>query len=606
MEMTGATTMAETAALMLPVGDAASGATAVRPTKLFIGGISRRTTTKQLRDHFSKCGRVLDCIAMRQPDGRPRGFGYVTLDSPEAAEFFLREPQMIDDRFVDLKPAVPDVSSTTAKAAAAAAGQNGEGCASPQLCAWSSMLDISTSSYPGMTPTSGNTLSELGLLSLPEPSWIWCDGQSALPDCVDLLTRPLQSQAGETPTSPLLQPSPKFLMPQDREATRLPLQPRQPFEQRQPLQLFDQRQPLQPLQSQGSQFLKPPTTLQRKAPRQLQIPEFDQEQMPPLLQLPQPLRSKPAAAPLGDVTNTIIAGRGKLSPFETVKVDAVNVFEVPLVASAILEPRRQDLSLLCVRPALPLLTPISTGPPSSAASSVSSPRMAPFSPVDYSVLPSMGSSQHILGECRRCNFFAKGRCRNGFDCPFCHYPHDRRKLSRQEKRDAQAARLQGSQQDSIQTLESPMSEPESVAIQDLSFWGQCDPAAPSASPTPTGPLAPAFPGLMLPPGLLPPGLPPPEQPPSAAAAAAAVSSYSASVLPRNALGAVAPLLSTTPSAALLQPAPAAALQLLATPAPTPAKSASAVMVPRKELCTASTQTSEEFVCRRCCREAIHA
>merc|ERR1719469_1797344 len=82
-----------------------------RPTKLFIGGISRRTTTKQLRDHFSKKGRVLDCVAMRQPDGRPRGFAYVTLDSPAAAEYFLREPQMIDDRIVDLKQAVPDTSS---------------------------------------------------------------------------------------------------------------------------------------------------------------------------------------------------------------------------------------------------------------------------------------------------------------------------------------------------------------------------------------------------------------------------------------------------------------------------------------------------------------
>lgn len=85
-------------------------AAGVRPTKLFIGGISRRTTTKQLRDHFSKVGRVLDCVAMRQPDGRPRGFGYVTLDSPEAAEQFLLAPQMIDDRIVDIKPAVPDTT----------------------------------------------------------------------------------------------------------------------------------------------------------------------------------------------------------------------------------------------------------------------------------------------------------------------------------------------------------------------------------------------------------------------------------------------------------------------------------------------------------------
>jgi len=85
-----------------------TGSTRIQPTKLFIGGISRRTTTKQLRDHFCKHGRVLDCVAMRTPDGRPRGFGYVTLDSPQAADRFLAEPQMIDDRIVDMKRAVPE------------------------------------------------------------------------------------------------------------------------------------------------------------------------------------------------------------------------------------------------------------------------------------------------------------------------------------------------------------------------------------------------------------------------------------------------------------------------------------------------------------------
>ena len=80
----------------------------IRPTKLFIGGITRNTSTKMLRAHFSCFGRVLDCVAMRQPDGRPRGFGYVTLDSPAAAAQSLSEPQVIDGRIVDLKPAVAE------------------------------------------------------------------------------------------------------------------------------------------------------------------------------------------------------------------------------------------------------------------------------------------------------------------------------------------------------------------------------------------------------------------------------------------------------------------------------------------------------------------
>merc|ERR1719352_22090 len=50
-------------------------------------------------------------------------------------------------------------------------------------------------------------------------------------------------------------------------------------------------------------------------------------------------------------------------------------------------------------------------------------------------LPSLGSSLHATGQCRPCNFFGKGRCGNGTDCEFCHMPHQKRKPTRQEKRD---------------------------------------------------------------------------------------------------------------------------------------------------------------------------
>jgi len=80
------------------------------PTKLFIGGLTRFTTTKQLRDHFSRYGRLLDVVAMRQPDGRPRGFGYVTFETRASAEAVLLEPQVVDGRVVDIKLAVPDAT----------------------------------------------------------------------------------------------------------------------------------------------------------------------------------------------------------------------------------------------------------------------------------------------------------------------------------------------------------------------------------------------------------------------------------------------------------------------------------------------------------------
>ena len=42
-------------------------------------------------------------------------------------------------------------------------------------------------------------------------------------------------------------------------------------------------------------------------------------------------------------------------------------------------------------------------------------------------LPSIGSAEHSLGTCKRCNFYPKGRCQNGYDCEFCHYDHEKRK-----------------------------------------------------------------------------------------------------------------------------------------------------------------------------------
>lgn len=84
-----------------------------QPTKLFVGGISRRTTTKHLRKHFLKYGQILDCVAMRLPNGRPRGFGYVTVESTAVAMQVLLETHCIDEHVVDVKIAVPDSSANT-------------------------------------------------------------------------------------------------------------------------------------------------------------------------------------------------------------------------------------------------------------------------------------------------------------------------------------------------------------------------------------------------------------------------------------------------------------------------------------------------------------
>lgn len=51
--------------------------------------------------------------------------------------------------------------------------------------------------------------------------------------------------------------------------------------------------------------------------------------------------------------------------------------------------------------------------------------------------PSVGSEGHALGVCKRCCFFPRGRCLNGYSCEFCHYEHEKRK--RKNKKGNKAA-----------------------------------------------------------------------------------------------------------------------------------------------------------------------
>src|SRR5262249_11968370 len=56
-------------------------------TKLFVGNISFNTTENDLQDAFAAHGTVVEANLMVDRDsGRPRGFGFVTMGSPEEAE----------------------------------------------------------------------------------------------------------------------------------------------------------------------------------------------------------------------------------------------------------------------------------------------------------------------------------------------------------------------------------------------------------------------------------------------------------------------------------------------------------------------------------------
>lgn len=78
------------------------------PRKVFVGGLAHKSTTQHLRDHFGRFGPIVDAVVLRWPDGRSRGFGYVTFgDSNAAASVLQAAPHSLSGREVDVKRAVP-------------------------------------------------------------------------------------------------------------------------------------------------------------------------------------------------------------------------------------------------------------------------------------------------------------------------------------------------------------------------------------------------------------------------------------------------------------------------------------------------------------------
>lgn len=56
-------------------------------TKLFVGNLSFNTTENDLQDAFAAHGTVIEAnLMMDRATGRPRGFGFVTMSTPEEAQ----------------------------------------------------------------------------------------------------------------------------------------------------------------------------------------------------------------------------------------------------------------------------------------------------------------------------------------------------------------------------------------------------------------------------------------------------------------------------------------------------------------------------------------
>jgi hypothetical protein len=243
-------------------------------------------------------------------------------------------------------------------------------------------------------------------------------------------------------------------------------------------------------------------------------------------------------------------------------------------------------------------------------------------------LPSVGSALHGTGECKRCNFFPKGRCQNGKDCSFCHFPHDKRKPSRQEKRERRAAWLEAHGvdldiQDSPETIEeASQQKPHQAPVHSAALLHKkgkfviyqdedvCSDETMAYSIFPGLPpiRATKLPEPLALPGTtdtlgqmgpaLPPGLAPPQRlvqawQPEAEASPVAVLTTSpqmSGLFDQHALQKVVSLTPLTSCPLSTAPSPVAT--------PTAAASTKAPNLPTM-MCTIATQTDQDYMCQDC-------
>jgi RNA recognition motif-containing protein len=79
-------------------------------TKLFVGNLSFNTTENDLQDAFAAHGNVIEANLMTdRATGRPRGFGFVTMGSPEEAQNAINalNGAVIDGRNLTVNEARP-------------------------------------------------------------------------------------------------------------------------------------------------------------------------------------------------------------------------------------------------------------------------------------------------------------------------------------------------------------------------------------------------------------------------------------------------------------------------------------------------------------------
>ncbi|EGN94846.1 hypothetical protein SERLA73DRAFT_61826 [Serpula lacrymans var. lacrymans S7.3] len=91
----------------MPTFATGSYPTVLLDSKMFVGGLNWDTTDEGLRKYFSEFGKVDACTIMRDPDGRSRGFAFLTFDDPESVNAVMIREHYLDGKAIDPKRAIP-------------------------------------------------------------------------------------------------------------------------------------------------------------------------------------------------------------------------------------------------------------------------------------------------------------------------------------------------------------------------------------------------------------------------------------------------------------------------------------------------------------------
>lgn len=80
------------------------------PNRIFIGGIPKKTTEIELKEYFSKYGKIEECLMiMNKNSKRYRGFGFVTFEHYESVDLVFKDYQghFIKGAWIECKASFP-------------------------------------------------------------------------------------------------------------------------------------------------------------------------------------------------------------------------------------------------------------------------------------------------------------------------------------------------------------------------------------------------------------------------------------------------------------------------------------------------------------------